>query len=326
MSRNPWKTVPRPLGESYFKTMRVGLDVNPNNLPVSWAVDFEGNYAVYFEYPRPKKAQKDLKLPSFKSLYMRDIECGQSTRAFAVILKEASSADLFYEICCDLILSIQDMPPFSTRSVLVRRLERWSSLLRGEYAGLSAEKQRGLFAELLFLESLAIPTMGETNAVRGWVGPEGNHQDYHFGQTFVEIKSKHGSSSSKVIISSEHQLAKNDSERLFLYVLEENEANGNHGLSLTELAERVRNSIGSPIVRNEFFLKMLQVGYDFKTDYDTRWTTGNTNVYEVEGEFPRIADVESGLSHVSYALDLKECSDYEVDESLLLRCMRGIHG
>lgn len=326
MSRNPWEGIPRPLGTDYFKTIVVEPELNPNDLPISWALDYEGNRAVYFEFPRQAGGGKDLKTPEFKSLSIRDIDCGRKRRALAVVLKATGMEDIFFEICCDLISSVQGVPAPSTRTMLIRRLERWSNLLKGDRSGLSAEQQRGLFAELLFLQRFAIPNMGEVNAIRGWIGPEKGRQDYRFGQTFIEVKSKRGAGANTITVSSEHQLYASDDEELFLYVVEENEANGNGGRSLTELATDIRDSLSSPIARAEYVGKMLRVDYDFKTNYETRWTIGKELVYLVDGAFPRIVDPATGLSRVTYALDLSVCVEYLSDAPRLGLSMRGNHG
>ena len=323
MSHNPWQGMPQPKGESYFKTKRVDISLNTHDLPISWAVDFEGRKGIYFEYPCAKRKSKAIKLPSFWALQMRDIDCSIGWKAFAIMLEESDMDDVFYEICLDLIASVQDMPPNTTRSVLIRRLERWSDLLRGGPVGLSLEAQRGLFAELVFLEDYAIPVMGEANAVDGWIGPEGGHQDFCFGQTSIEVKSKHGSLSSKVKISSEHQLSVNMAEKLFLFVIEENESYGEVGTSLSELATRIKGSINSPIIRTAFVSKLLAVGYDFSSIYDRRWTVGLTSIFEVDEGFPRIVNVANGLSQISYTLDLAVCDAYSSNVTAMLDCMKG---
>lgn len=326
MSHNPWKNIPRPLGTEYYKTLAVDQELNPADLPVYWAVDYEGNRAIYFEYPRTTGNGRDISTPAFKSISMRDIDCGHRVRAFVVTLEAAGMEDIFFEMCCDLVHAVQEMPKATTRTALIHRLERWSSLFRGVRAGLSLAEQRGLFAELVFLKRYGIPTMGESNAVKGWIGPEKGRQDYRFGQTFIEVKSKRGAGANTVTISSEHQLYSSDEERLFLYVLEENEANGNGGSSLTELATRIKDSLSSPIARTEFMGKMLQAGFDFVTRYDTRWTLGKEFIYLVEGSFPRLINLSDGISHVTYSIDLSACVEYMSDATTMRYGMRGNNG
>ncbi len=326
MNRNPWQSIPRPMGTDYLKTVLVGPDLNPVDLPISWAVDYEGRRAIYFVYPRVPQNGRDVNTPSLKSMSMRDIDVDHKARAFAVTLDADGMEDIFFEVCCDLIQAVQEIPPAVTRTTLIRRLERWGKLLRGGSAGMTLEQQRGLFAELMFLQTHAIPAMGEANAVRGWVGPEGGRQDYRFGQTFVEVKSKRGAGANLITISSEQQLYSSDGERLFLYVLEENEANGNGGKSLTELASRIKDSFTSPVIRTEYMGKMIRAGYDFTTRYDTRWTIGKELIYHVDGSFPRLVELSDGVSHVRYAIDLGVCVEYMSNPNTLRNDMRGKNG
>ena len=194
----------------------------------------------------------------------------------------------------------------------------------GTYASssLSSESE-----ELYFLERVAIPVMGETNALNGWVGPEKAYQDFRYGQSYVEVKSKHGSSSCSVVISSEHQLASNESESLFLFVVEENDANGSaDGTSLAEFVSRIRDSLGSPLAKSQFVSKLLSVGYEPEIDYDSRWTLGEVLVYRVCNGFPRLVDVGDGISRVSYSLDLKSCTEYLITIDSMEKGLRGEHG
>lgn len=324
MHSSPWDTMPTPQSVTYFKTRKIGEDLNPAGRPAYWALDYEGSKAVYFEYPQPKRRLKRTKAPSFKALTTRDISLENGSDAFAVILVEDDMDDIFYEMCCDLILSIQDFPAEMTRTILIRRLEKWKALMSGGHAGLSKEAQRGLFAELLFIEDYVLTTVSEIQAMQGWVGPESASQDFRFGQTGVEVKSKHGSSTHKVKISSEDQLKVNESERLFLCVTEINESNNDNGLSLSNLVRRINKKLSFAPARSLFSLKLLAVGYDPNEDYDTAWTIGETHFYEVIEGFPRIVDAQDGVSRISYVVDLEYCKDYIIDAQSVRKSIRGL--
>ena len=111
---------------------------------------------------------------------------------------------------------------------------------------------------------------------------------------------------------------------LFLFVLEENDANGrSEGLSLTQLVTRIKDSLGSPLTKNEFISKLLSVGYEFEVDYDTRWTIGEELIFQVCEGFPRLVDVGEGLSRVTYSLDLKACTEYLTTVDILKDSLRG---
>ena len=47
----------------------------------------------------------------------------------------------------------------------------------------------------------------------------------------------------------------------------------------------------------------------------------NEEVYEIKDGFPRISDelLPPGVSHVSYLIDLKQCSEYMTDKDSLFK-------
>ncbi len=321
MNRNPWSSLPTPQEASYFKTIPVRAGLNPHGLPIMWALDYKGRKSLYVEYPKGKS--KPIRLPSLRSLAVHDFDLRDGRRAFTVTLNRADAGDIFFEICVDLIGVLQDANPLETPATLILRLERWSDLLRRGTDTLSDTQQRGLLAELYFLHHMAIPTVGEQQAIQGWTGPLDAPQDFQFGQTFIEVKSKWGGGSNAVTISSESQLSTNETEKLFLFVLEINQANGSGGITLSEYAQVLRNSMASPIAVSMLASKLSQAGFDFTTKYDSRWSLGQEACYNVRDKFPRIVNVMLGVSQVSYKLDLNLCTDYQCDVLAALNAIRG---
>lgn len=113
---------------------------------------------------------------------------------------------------------------------------------------------KGLIGELLFLKRVSAAIYEPSNALSGWTGPERSKRDFGYGQIFVEVKSKRGSSNSEIGISSEEQLNTNESERLFLYVVELNSATDEDkaAFSLTDVVNDVQMLFDSPLIWRTF--------------------------------------------------------------------------
>lgn len=197
-------------------------------------------------------------------------------------------------------------------------------------ARLSQSQQKGLIAELLFLDREAIPALGIDSALQGWGGPDEAPRDFSYGQIFIEVKSKRSSSSTTVRISSEHQLNTSPNEQLFLYVVELNDAvmNQTDSTSLPEIVEKI-NAYLSPLQRVNFGSKLAKVGYLDEPDFQyDRWSEGANYIYEVVDGFPKIDSYSCapGVANVGYDIDLNYCARYMTDRHVLLAALEGLNG
>src|SRR5574338_494317 len=122
-------------------------------------------------------------------------------------LLQHSDLEIFSTLCWSLVEHTR-----STRSKeevldrIVSHLERWQRFLEKEGRGLLSEQEiRGLFCELIFLESELIFRFGAI-AVSFWRGPAGDPQDFSVGTTLFEIKSHAAGAAPILTISSAEQL------------------------------------------------------------------------------------------------------------------------
>ena len=234
--------------------------------------------------------------------------------------------DVFLKLCLDITVALQEVPDIAIRKACLLRLERWSSFLRPARSKMSLEAQKGLIAELHFLQRDALAIYSESSAIEGWTGPECGPRDFVYGQVFIELKSKRSSSNPAIIISSENQLNVNQTEKLYLCVSELNSApkESGKGFSITDVVNDIRRVIKSPLQLVSLDKKLAKVGYFDEDDYsDTRWSEGETH-YEVLDGFPKIDSKLCcpGVSKVTYQVDLDYCEEYLVDREQVISALR----
>jgi hypothetical protein len=205
--------------------------------------------------------------------------------------------------------------------VLLDRLERWQAFLKKHAAeGLGDESQQGLFGELWFLGSHAIPRLGTRLAVCCWKGPTGAPQDFQIPSVSVEVKTASGKQHQKLTISNERQLDPTGIGVLLVFHLSVDVREGS-GESLPARVGAVRVLVEADAVAAEELERLLfEAGYlDCHAHvYDARgYTIRETNFFEVRDGFPRVveADLRSGVGDVRYTISVAECRHYAVPES-----------
>lgn len=314
----PWDGLHTPDKRGEFNARLVGFDINPERRRVFWAKSWSTNPAILVEYD--SNTRRRASLPSFENIEVADY---RDDNCLSIELLDHTMQDIFLKVGLDIIASLQSVPPKACWKACLLRLERWSSFLKPSRSRLSPEQQKGLIAELLMLKDNALEALPPHDALEGWTGPESGPRDFAYGQTFIEVKSKRSSANPRIVISSEEQLNTSDSEELFLYVVELNSApvSDSDSFTVTDVVRETLNMFESPIHRAKLDTKLGSVGYFDEDDYsETRWTLGRTSYYKVEGGFPRItsSSCPSGVSRVTYQLDLDYCEDYLVGKPTVI--------
>lgn len=317
----PWDDLSVPTTPGDYIARRVSGAENMKHRPVYWARSWTGRPALLVEYE--SKPWKPISLPTFKNINVAD---HRDESSLVIELLDLDMRDIFLKVCTDIVSSLQDIGEKACRKACVLRLERWSSFLRPSRSRMSPEAQKGLIAELHFLQRDALAVHSEGDALRGWTGPGAGPRDFAYGQVFVEVKSKRSSANPNIFISSEEQLNVNPSEQLFLYVTELNDApvDDDEGFTISDVVTETRDGIQSPLQRAALDSKLASVGYFDEDDYsDTKWSEGSTYYYAVVGDFPRIdsQSCKPGVSRVAYQIDLDYCDDYQVDRATVIETM-----
>jgi hypothetical protein len=144
--------------------------------------------------------------------------------------------ELFGRLCQDLVETSRDSDKENGTERLLLRLERWRKLLEsGPRQGLSEKQLRGLFGELWFLKSVAIPCVGPLAAVHAWKGPLGSPQDFQLFDGLIEVKTILPGSH-RVAISSAEQLEHGDTPmQLAVFTVD-----ATQGMSVVTLIEELR--------------------------------------------------------------------------------------
>lgn len=319
----PWSNLPRANKQGEFHSRLVSKELNENGIKIYWARNWESHPALMVEYRCDP--WKPVELPQFQNIRIED---HRFESCLIIELCDEDMSQLFHRVCADIIAALQDVPCEAYRNACIIRLEHWSKLLRVSHAELSEEAQKGLIAELLFLKKMIKDVYTDSDAINGWVGPDASAKDFAYGQVFVEVKSKRNSSVHKVVISSEEQLTVNESELLYLYVVELNSSpdEDKNSFCLNDVVEDVRITLDDEMARLLFDSKISMAGFTYDSDYSkTRWALGQEYSYQVIKDFPRIdvGTCSKGVGKVNYELDLKYCEPFRVSDMEITNVLRG---
>jgi hypothetical protein len=180
-------------------------------------------------------------------------------------------------------------------------------------AGLSGERQRGLYAELEFLRHDLTPCVGITDAVDGWQGPLGGH-DFQLAGGAYEVKGSAAHEPQVVRISSERQLDETGTDSLHLVHLSL-DVHQHAGGSLPELVASVRALAANTAVEALLNERLVDAGYaDIHEPHyrSTGYTIRERQYFRIGAGFPRIIEGElaNGVGGVRYRLAIAACAAF----------------
>ena len=318
MNEDPWNGIPQP--DRTRLSTRLIPNVSPSSeVTVCWAIAQGGHRALLITYP---KKYQDVPMPKLKTINVYTTR-HKGKKNTLIELTASETLQQFKFLCLDVIEVVASTDPFHLSSGIQLCLTKWQYLLRPKRE-MSLERQKGLIAELLFLERVPMRLFDRTGAVRAWTGPLRSPRDFSFGTTYVEVKSNRGSKNPIVNIASERQLSTNQAERLFLYVVGLDES-PNGGLTLTDVVTRLRNQVSEDhIAEGELNMRLAAVGYRDDEDYSGySWNESVAEYYSVSGGFPRIqaSGLPFGIDSVSYEIDLRYCVEYLSPEKEVLEAI-----
>jgi hypothetical protein len=249
------------------------------------------------------------------------IRCRARAGVVEVLAEPAVDGPMFCTLVADLVHHLVASPA-NPASAVVRRIRAWQRMLAtGLATGLSAEGRLGLLGELLVLRELILPAAADV-AVQMWVGPTGAPKDYHLNDVAVEVKTVGHRDSDRCRISNEHQLDGTGLAELVL--VHQSVQTSTSGVTLGELVDAAR---AEPALAEQQVLleeRLLHAGWldVHRPQYDhERYRLTNRRCYLVTEGFPRLtpAALNTGVSAVSYSVDLSTCQSYLVREQLVHR-------
>lgn len=211
-----------------------------------------------------------------------------------------------------------------------QKLDQWERFMRGAGPdGLSREMQVGLFGELSLLLTLLQAGLPAEVLLRWWHGPACDNQDFQAGAGGVEVKTSTANSPTLVKVSNELQLDDSDCSPLFLVHIWLREVEGS-GQTLPGLIDDISHGL-SGTERQRFSERLFEAGYHemHRSKYlDAGYIERSRHCYSVEGLFPRIRrdDLRTGVSRVSYHIDLAVGSSYLCAQETVIQTLRSCLG
>ncbi|KQW47604.1 hypothetical protein ASC77_14265 [Nocardioides sp. Root1257] len=195
--------------------------------------------------------------------------------------------------------------------------DEWRRLLKPRPKGLlTMEELRGLVGELWLILNEFAASRPTSAAIEGWLGPMGLPQDFWYASDgFHEAKSI-GPSTSRLRISSEHQLDENDLQLIVLQVATTDDQTVG-ATNLPSLVAKVRSSLAEAAASAEGLdERLLRLGVDLSESFyqDTWFLPTRKSIYKVGPDFPRIAAsaLSGGISRVTYQLELVDLEEFKV--------------
>lgn len=240
-------------------------------------------------------------------------------------LRDPACADIFTALAEDVAPRVALAPnPSAAATALLARLQRWQKFLAAGTAGLSEERQRGLYGELHTLRRHLLPALGAVAAIEGWRAPQAAHQDFQFASGAVEVKTTTAKQPQTVRITSERQLDDTGIAALFLHVvvLDEREVDGRATIvceSLPSIIRDLRQQLKAQLQAMEALDdSLLDAGYleaDAPRYENLRFTLRREHTYRLRHGFPRLTEINLpvGVGDVSYALSLAAVEPFAVN-------------
>lgn len=204
---------------------------------------------------------------------------------------------------------------------------RWKKLFdKAASAVMTLEQQKGLFGELLLLDTLIFENYEPKEVLSSWCGPMHGDKDFIFGSVGIEVKltsSKYPS----IKITNERQLENTALEKLylFLYIVEEVRKNG---ITLPELANVIRIKLSFNAEMLKIFEERLALSgflIDEEEHYTQQYFLKALNKYEVNHNFPRIisSNLDQGIYNVSYRIELSACEPQKIISETISELING---
>jgi hypothetical protein len=268
-------------------------------------------------------AQRDL--PSGAGFAVRPLavnDDGKDIVNLGVFCTDAACEDIFRHFMDDLVshLLAESDDERATRTFLAR-VGLWQRFfVGGACSYLSDEAQSGLFAELLLLRDMLIPTAGASVAVDAWRGPEGSPQDFLLSSCALEVKCSRAKAGGRIPISNEQQL----DERPFPHLVLVHVAvvtGGGTNPSLVDIIGDVREMLAttgrSLIAFNDQLITAGGIDAHAACYSKNQLFVRDIQYYEVRDDFPRIrpGDHPPGVTDITYKIDPSVLAPFKVEQS-----------
>ena len=203
---------------------------------------------------------------------------------------------------------------------------KWSYLLmKEEDRKLKLNNQKGLIAELLFLQNL-FKYLDFPYVLNSWTGPDKFSKDFILNNIGFEIKSIQTGHTNKVSISNYDQLDLVGLDKLFLvtYLLSAGSKDNSLSFTLTDLVNDIRKELEyDQESLLEFENKLIVAGYFDLDDYSDCYLikSNKPSYYSVSNNFPcitsNIIDINS-IIKVRYEIDTTTLDAFILEEFIVM--------
>ena len=310
----PWDEIQLPDVE-----YNVRLIAETGSIPLYWGKDTTGHclFIIELQGDHSEQFRKDSTSVHGISLDLRGFDV-PARQGLVLKLEKYVDQDIFLSLCETLIASLHPLTDSGKAlAVTLTHIKRWKMFMSGRNRRiLSPEEIRGLFGELQFLRFLYQSRLNEKVAVEAWVGPEGGHQDFIFGNTAVEIKSVSGRDRSTVRISSEDQL-ETLCDDLFLVIFRLSEmSESGQAMSLNALVCLIEEELTDAPAVEEWLRRLAAYGYVEIGEYDTpEFVIAARQAYFVDKDFPCLirSQMPDGIVRTTYEIELEKISAFKCD-------------
>ncbi|VVB63956.1 Uncharacterised protein [uncultured archaeon] len=250
-----------------------------------------------------------------------------SAKHICLYIENSAHRSVFRALVSDIIRTLESRDLTLRIKNLQNCFNRWSRFFeRWGPEGVSAERQRGLFGELMVLETLLRTGLSPLDGVSSWKGSSGANQDFvHLGAA-IEVKTTITKEPRKVSVSSEKQLDDTDLESLTLVVLTLNEVESG-GISLPDAVATVRQLLENDGKAGSIFeSSLIAAGYlDTDADkYSKHYTIRSREIFDIRSGFPRIVSVPRGVGDLHYTVTISACKPFEKTVGEMIKEFTGI--
>lgn len=236
--------------------------------------------------------------------------------ALSFTLLDSYYESIFLKFCEDIISSTASVPPINVIGYTAKRWLVWLQLFKKASGSiLSEEKIRGLVGELLFIKKYLVPKHGIEEALKFWVGPEGNPKDFITEDSWFEIKTTTPSKKT-VMISSLEQLTSDNDGNLVVIRIQSTSSKDIRGFNLNDLVTEIIAIAEHDLVFEDLYRKLQDVGYSYSEEYlNYCFKYESTSMYIVNDQFPRIDRnlVDESIVNASYELLLSGLEKVKVE-------------
>lgn len=247
---------------------------------------------------------------ALRALSIEQGERADGRWSLRIVLNEPQLLPVFAALCRDIIAYTRvGIDETTLADAVIRRIDRWRSLLERDATGLGEPVLRGLIGELFVLECQLLPTLAFGIAVKAWMGPRGFPQDFLLPSgTRLEVKTIRRDAST-VLISGLGQLdAGVDPLVLMVVRTEVTGASAPGAVTVPLLVSRLRAQLAQePDALVDFEAALASLGWHEHPSHERfALRPVSLEAYDIDQKFPRLtaASVPPGVDSADYCVRL----------------------